>query len=82
MIIKVYQSVEDSYIEMKVIAKYKYTGETDELSFINGKIYNCVGYEKGFARIVDETNEDYLYQLNDFELTEIIDKDEYLKSTN
>lgn len=39
MKIQVYQCVEDKYIEMEVLAQYKYIGETDELSFINGKIY-------------------------------------------
>ncbi len=69
MKIKVYQSKDDKYIEMEVVAQYKYIGETDELSFINGKIYNCVGYDKksNMARIVDETNEDYLYSLDNFE---------------
>ena len=69
MKIKVYQSKEDKYIEMEVVAQYKYIGETDELSFINGKIYNCVGYDKehNMARLVDETDEDFLYSLTDFE---------------
>ncbi len=45
---------------------------TDELEFINGKIYDCVGYDKehNMARIVDETNEDYLYLLDNFDLIE------------
>jgi hypothetical protein len=72
MKIKVYQSKEDTYVEMEVLAKYKYVGETDELSFINGKIYNCVGYDRGnnMARIVDETGEDYIYPLDNFILVE------------
>lgn len=64
--IKVYQSKEDIYIDMKVVDKYRYIGESDELEFTNGKIYNCVGYEDDMARIVDETNEDYLYSLHNF----------------
>ncbi len=70
MKIKVYQSKEDKYIEMEVLDRYKYVGKTDELSFINGKIYNCVGYDKehNMARIVDETSEDFLYPLDEFEL--------------
>ena len=70
MKIKVYQSKEDKYIEMEVLAQYKYIGETNELSFINGKIYNCVGYDKehNMIRLVDETGEDYLYLIDDFEL--------------
>lgn len=70
MKIKVYQSKDNKYIDMEVVAQYKYVGETDELSFINGKIYNCVGYDEKnkMARLVDETNEDYLYSLEDFVL--------------
>ena len=63
---KVYQSKENKYIDMEVLDRYKYIGETDELEFINGKIYNCVGYEDDMARIVDETQEDYLYSLDNF----------------
>ena len=68
MKIKVYQCVEDKYIEMEVVDRYKYIGESNPLSFINGKIYNCVGYDTdhNMARKVDETNEDYLYSLNNF----------------
>ncbi len=72
MKIKVYQSKEDKYIEMNVLATYKYIGESDELSFLNGKIYNCVGYDEqsGMAKLVDETNEDYYYYLDNFKLVE------------
>ncbi len=71
MKVKVYQCVTDEYVEMEVLARYKYVGETDELSCINGKIYNCVGIEEdGSLRIVDETNEDYLYNKDNFELIE------------
>jgi len=71
MKIKVYQSEYDKYVEMEVIAKYKYIGKTDELGCINGKVYNCVRIdEDGSLGIVDETNEDYLYNQNDFELIE------------
>ena len=75
MKIRVYQSKEDKYIDMNVIARYKYIGESDELSFINGKIYNCVGYdeESDMYRIVDETGEDYLYSIDDFELINVIE---------
>ena len=68
MKINVYQSKEDKFVKMEVVAQYKYIGESDELEFINGKIYNCVGYEDGMARIVDETGEDFLYTLENFKL--------------
>jgi hypothetical protein len=71
MKIKVYQSAEDKYIEMEVIGRYKYIGDSDELGCINGKVYNCVGIdEDGSLRIVDETDEDYLYNKDNFELVE------------
>ena len=76
MKIKVYQSKEDKYVEMEVVAQYKYIGETNELSFINGKIYNCVGYdeEHNMIRLVDETDEDYLYSADNFKLINCDDK--------
>lgn len=27
----------------------------------NGKIYKCIGIENGMLRIIDDSNEDYLY---------------------
>ena len=72
MKINVYQSKDDKYVEMEVLAKYKYKGETNYVSFVNGKTYCCVGYdeEHNLARLVDETGEDYLYSLTNFELIE------------
>ena len=69
---KVYQSAEDEYIEMEVLARYRYLGETDEFYFINGKIYDCVGYDEDLDMLilVDETEEDYMYKKDNFELVE------------
>ena len=45
--IKVYQSAEDTYKDMKLLGKLKYVGETfGAVSLTNNKIYNCVGYDK------------------------------------
>lgn len=67
---KVYQCETDTYIEMEVLARYKYIGETDTLGCVNGKIYDCVGIEEdGSLRIVDETEEDYLYTENKISTT-------------
>jgi len=69
---KVYQCVEDEYIEMEVLARYRFTGETNPIAFIKGKIYDCVGYdeEQNMIRLVDETGEDYVYKKDNFELVE------------
>lgn len=59
---KVYQSETNSYIELEVIAKVKYVGVSFGVEGLtNGKIYDCVGIEDGMLRIVDDSEEDYLY---------------------
>ena len=50
--------------------KVKFVGESDPLYFINGKEYEVIGEEDGMHRIIDETGEDYLYTLDDFEIIE------------
>ena len=66
---KVFKSELGKYIEMEVIAQYKYLGKTFGVeSLTNGKIYDCVGYDDSMARIVDDSGEDYLYDLNEFKL--------------
>ena len=42
--------------------KLKYVGESFGVdSLTNGKIYTCIGIESGMLRIVDDSEEDYLY---------------------
>ena len=49
--------------------KVKYTGKiSDPMELINGKIYDCIGIEKDWYRVIDETGEDYLYPPNEFEI--------------
>lgn len=50
--------------------KVKYLGESDPLELIHGKIYEVLSIEEGEYRIVDETEEDYLYPPEDFEIVE------------
>jgi hypothetical protein len=50
--------------------KVKYVGETDSSTFKNNKIYTVISIENGWYRIVDETNEDYLYPPDKFEIVE------------
>ena len=71
-IIKVYQCVEDKYINMKVIGKYKDLGGLDQIDLTKGKIYYRVYRDDdpdGFY-IVDDSGEDYLYPIDYFEMIE------------
>ena len=82
-LISVYQSVIDKYVKMPVYEEYKYIGETDELSFIKNKNYYRVLPKEEF-RIVDEEDEDYLYNDENFELVNTfeIDKSLFLTESN
>jgi hypothetical protein len=46
--------------------KVKYIGETD-VSLTNGKEYDVIAVEGGWFRIVDDTEEDYLFPPDQFE---------------
>lgn len=51
--------------------KVKYIGEkSSRMSLISGKIYECIGIERDWYRVIDETDEDYLYPPNEFEIVE------------
>ena len=44
--------------------KLKYIGPTFGIeSLTNGKVYICLGFEEGFLRIIDDSDEDYLYSV-------------------
>ena len=57
--------------------KVKYIGKSDPVYMIHGKIYQVISIEKGWYRIVDEEEEDYLYPPEIFEKI----NDEELKHT-
>lgn len=59
--------------------KIKFIGRTDSAFFIHGKIYDVESYEDGWYRIFDETDEDYLYPTESFEVVEgsIVDVPHY-----
>lgn len=64
MKIKVYQSEQGEYVEMESMGKIKYIGESfgvDELT--NGKVYECLGFDSGMLRVMDDSDEDYLYSV-------------------
>jgi hypothetical protein len=50
--------------------KVKYLGEDDPLSLRNQKIYDARVLQKGWFGIVDETNEEYAYPPELFEVIE------------
>lgn len=48
--------------------KVKYIGESWGISLTKNKVYDCLGIEPPFLRIIDDTEEDYLYPLEKFRL--------------
>ena len=50
--------------------RVRYIGDYYKVSLIRGNIYQVIGREKGLYRIVDETNEDFLFWPVDFEIVE------------
>ena len=51
--------------------KIKYIGKaSDPLELITGNTYECLGKEKDRYRVIDETGEDYLYPIEEFEVVE------------
>lgn len=48
--------------------KVKYIKKSDGISLTKDKIYECLGYEQGFIRVIDDTDEDYLYDPDNFEI--------------
>lgn len=50
--------------------KVRFHGESDPLTFLDGKEYEVLSIEEGWYRIVDETGDDYLYAPNAFEVTD------------
>ena len=50
--------------------KVKYKGKTKPLSLIHDQIYEVLSVEKDWYRIIDESEEDYLYPPELFEIVE------------
>jgi hypothetical protein len=48
--------------------KVKYLGEDDPVGLMHGKIYDVLSVEDEWYRIVDETEDDYLYPPDEFEI--------------
>ncbi len=44
--------------------KVKYIGESfGAVSLTNGKVYECLGFDSGMLRVIDDSEEDYLYSV-------------------
>ncbi len=50
--------------------KVKFIGKSDPFRLLNGKVYNVLSVEKEWYRIIDETEDDYLYPPDAFEIVE------------
>jgi hypothetical protein len=50
--------------------KVRWIGETDIPIITNGKIYEVISVEIDWYRILDDTNDDYLYPPELFEIVE------------
>jgi hypothetical protein len=53
-----------------VIVLVKYVGESSPIGLINGKYYEVLSIEDDWYRIIDETDEDYLYPPEAFDIIE------------
>ena len=50
--------------------KAKYLGKSEGISLTENNIYEVLGFENGFIRIIDDTGEDYLYDPEKFGIIE------------
>ncbi|WP_322630904.1 hypothetical protein [Aedoeadaptatus coxii] len=63
--VEVYQSETNSMLLMDYIGSVKYVGKDDPLSFTNGKTYIIVRDKDQNLKVVDDTEEDYIYDLRE-----------------
>lgn len=50
--------------------KVRYIGDYYKVSLIKGNIYEVIGIEGDWYRIIDETEEDFLFAPQQFEIVE------------
>lgn len=55
-------------MERRIVFKVKYIGDTRPLELTNGKEYEVLSIEKGWYRVIDDTDDDYLYPPGLFEI--------------
>ena len=63
--VDVYQSEINQWIPMEYIGTVQYIGKDDPLSFTDGKVYTIVRDKNRDLKVVDDTDEDYLYDLTE-----------------
>ena len=61
------------FMQVNDTIKVKYIGEDDPLSLRNGKVYEARILKKGWYGIMDETNEEYAYPPELFEVIDSVD---------
>lgn len=62
--INVFQCALGKEIPMEYVGKVKYSGESFGVdSLTNGEVYDVVRDETGMIKIVDDSEEDYIYDL-------------------
>lgn len=60
--IMVYQCELDKEIKMELYGRLRYIGKSFGVDGLtNNQVYDCVGVDSGMLRIVDDSEEDYLY---------------------
>ena len=63
--------------------KVRWKGKTKSLVLTHNKVYEVIGIEKDWYRIVDDSGEDYLYAPDDFVIVEEWDNSSHISySTN
>lgn len=65
MLVSVYQSETNSYMDMELIGRLRYIGGSFGIdSLTDGKVYDVVRIDKlGLFGVVDDSGEDYLYSV-------------------
>lgn len=65
MLVSVYQSETNSYMDMELMGRLRYIGESFGIdSLTDGKVYDVVRIDKlGLFGVVDDSGEDYLYSV-------------------
>ncbi|WP_157784183.1 hypothetical protein [Treponema primitia] len=52
------------------VLKVRFLGKSTPMTLTHGRIYDVLDIERGWYRIIDETDEDYLYGKDCFEIIE------------
>ena len=67
-------------LKINTRVQVRYLGESNPLSLLNGKVYPARILQLGWYGIVDETNEEYAYPPERFELVEVCDPGSYTEN--